>query len=161
MSVSIFCSKFNRNTLVNLYRVSYTISTRSKSTETWISPPAPKVDEYVEKAVYPEIFDVSKKAQETRARETWFKEIQDLKTVEEKVIKVNMPKYYGFESIMLNDQNFRYDSLRHLQHWTRTQFEPSLPSDWCKHSAEEIDALTNEVKSAIEDSLSFQFHHCR
>lgn len=106
---------------------------------------------------YPKILDLSRQACKERKKIAWHEEVKKLNTIEEKLIKVNMPKYYGWQMIRLTDQQFPYNTLPYVQHYTRTQFEDGLPKEWTKHSPEQLDAIVNGIKEHIEDAILF--HH--
>lgn len=161
MSLTIFCSKFGRNLLINAYRYASAASRRLQSTETSIAASPPSESEHTDEAEYPEILDLSSEARKIRKRVEWHEAVKKAKTIEEKLIKVNMPKYYGFQMMMMTEERFPYDCLPYIQHYTRTQYESGLPSGWCKRSAEEIDSLVNEIKGHIEESVQFQLFECR
>lgn len=161
MSLTIFCSKFGKNLLINANRHASAVSRRCQSTETSIAAPPQSRAEHADEAEYPEILDLSSTARKFRERVEWHEEVRKVKTIEEKLIKVNMPKYYGFQMMMLNEECLPYNCLPYVQHYTRTQFEAGLPSGWCKRSAEEIDSLVDEIKGHIEESVQFQLFECR
>lgn len=108
-----------------------------------------------EAAIYPEILDLSVKECRKREKIAWHEEVKKLNTIEEKLIKVNMPKYYGWQMMMLTDQDFPYNTLPYVQHYTRTQFETGLPAEWCKYSAEQLDAIVISIKDQIEEAILF------
>lgn len=111
--------------------------------------------------VYPPILDLTRKKIAERKKIAWHEEVKNVKTIEGKLIKVNMPKYYGYQMLKLTDDKFRYNCLPYIQHWTRTQYEDGIPSGWCKRSTEEIDGLVNSVKELVEDAILFQYQECR
>jgi small subunit ribosomal protein S30 len=106
---------------------------------------------------YPEIKDVSWRGRRQDEAAAWSKKIQDLGTVEEKLIAVNMPRHYGWKCIMLRDGMQFYDSLPLCQHLTKTHLVDGLPSIYNTNEAEEAATqLANEVKSEVEEALAFE-----
>lgn len=156
MSLSMLCTRINKKHFIKLNTNVLTIFGRNHSTDTSIN----KNDEIKlnasERVTYPEILDLSAKARRKRERIAWHEEVKKLNTIEEKLIKVNMPKYYGWKMIMLNDKQFPYTSLPRIQHYTRTQFEEGLPKEWNKHTIEELDTIVNSVKEQIEETILYE-----
>ncbi|XP_022920692.1 uncharacterized protein [Onthophagus taurus] len=108
-------------------------------------------DEYTKTPQYPEILDVSYDAKLDRKKQSVYNELQSVKTVEEKQIKLNMPKYYGFKCYMFNENLIPYDQLDLTQHITRTHLvlNEKLPQFY-----NEIDEkVFNEVKSGVEEVI--------
>lgn len=158
MSLSAFCTKFKLNK--SFYRI---ISSNSINVRQYTSEPAKQHDnnEVVTKAVYPPIEAITPKRKRELKRIAWHEDVKKLKTIEEKSIKINMPKYYGYQMMMLYDDNFPYDCLPFIQHWTRTLYEDGVPKDWCKRSAEEIDGHVKNLMGPIEESISILHHDLR
>lgn len=113
-------------------------------------------EEYTSTPEYPPILDLSPKSKKERKTVEWSEQIRAAKTVEEKQMKLNMPKYYGWKSIMLNDTLIPYNSMQFIQHCTRTHFKevPQLPSFYGNIN---VDAATSELKLSIEDALAFEY----
>lgn len=114
-----------------------------------------------EKVEYPPILDRSRKAAQEREKIAWHEAVKNVKTVEEKLIKVNMPAYWGLRTTPLENDEYHYNCFPHFQHWTRTQYEDGLPNNWFKRSAEEIDALVNHIREQIIEAVSFQYRGFR
>lgn len=114
-------------------------------------------EEYTKEPQYPPILDLDYKAVRQRKRAAWHEKVKCVKTVEEKLIAINMPRYYGFKSVMLNDQTFRYNSLPFFQYVTRTQlFDTGLPECYNQFN-EKADGVLGQVKSDIEDAVLFEY----
>lgn len=149
MALLIFARNFNKNTIRQLnYSAQRFCSSKSDAVEK---------SETVE---YPPILDLSKKAKQIREKIAWHNEVKNLKTIEEKLIKVNMPYYYGLRTIPLNDE-YHYDCLPYMQHWTRTQIENGLPNQWYQRPVEEIDGLVNSIRNQFMEAIAFQFNGYR
>lgn len=121
--------------------------------------------EYTAEPEYPVIRDVSFKGRKLQTVRDWHDEIRRVATVEEKMIKVNMPRYYGYKVIDLNDTKTPYNALPLMQHYTRTVLEqvevpPPAPSS-APAPAEATSEPTNKktqnldaiVKAAREDVI--------
>lgn len=115
-----------------------------------------QAEEYTETPEYPPIKSLDRKTKKREITQEWSQQIESVKTVEEKQIKLNMPKYYGWKSIMLNDQLIPYDSMKFIQYCTRTHFREiaDLPEFY---SSINVDSLIPEIKSAIEECLLFEY----
>lgn len=119
-------------------------------------PAANLSDEYTEKPEYPPIQDLSFKARKKRAAQTWHEQVKNVTTVEGKLIKVNMPRYYGFRTIMLGDERVPYNCLPLSQHYTRTLFEnvQKLP-EFYDAAGESVDSFAKSLQGSIEDAVGF------
>lgn len=109
---------------------------------------------------YPSIEDLSWKAKQKRFRLAWHDKIKNLETVEEKLFKINMPRYYGWKSLILKEHVIPYDALSHAQYYTRTHIvkESGLPAYYNNIiSTEQLDRIVQEIKSDIEDNIIFEY----
>lgn len=114
-------------------------------------------DEYTEKPEYPEILDVSEAAVKRRKFYAEHEELKNVTTIEGKILKINMPRYYGWKSYFLGDKfNYPYDCLPYIQHYTRTLIKEGIPAEYYKISTETEDKLVAEIRGLIEDSIVFQ-----
>lgn len=116
--------------------------------------------EYTDKPNYPPIVNMEVKQKFLRRREEWYDRMKvNAKTVEEKLIAINLPRYYGYKCLMLNDQQFHYNCLPFIQHATRTALNDinQMPNVYNNISKEQMDALVQTVKSDIEDAILFEF----
>lgn len=110
--------------------------------------------EYTKEPHYPAIQELSFKANQLRKRAAWYEHIRELPTVEEKLLAINMPRYYGYKCLMLRDDKFRYDCLPFVQHSTRTVFaEGDLPEavyEPLRARAEQfVETIREDVQAAI------------
>ena len=87
----------------------------------------PSQSEYVDEPIYPEIIDLSCKAKKERSKDAIGHEMKKLPTVEEKLIQLNEPKYYGFWSLQLREHCISYNALPFVQFATRTALTYQLP----------------------------------
>ncbi|XP_043277683.1 39S ribosomal protein S30, mitochondrial [Venturia canescens] len=120
----------------------------------------PVVNQTETEPQYPPIKDLFFKAHFKRQREELAKGIADARTVEEKMIKLNMPRYYGFRSVMLTESNLQYNAIDQIQYITRTHVpkEPGLPS-YYDHviTPEGLQENITKIKESIEDCLVFEY----
>ncbi|KAJ8970919.1 hypothetical protein NQ314_000969 [Rhamnusium bicolor] len=109
-------------------------------------------EEYTATPQYPPILDLSFEKKLERKKEAVHEEIRRVKTVEEKQIKLNMPRFYGFKSYMLTEDYIPYNSLPLAQHVTRTHLivNNNLPQFY---KTVEVDDITNILKSEVEEAL--------
>lgn len=114
-----------------------------------------------EKVEYPPIIERTRKAYKEREKIAWHEAVKNVKTVEEKLIKVNIPAYWGLRTTPLENDEYHYNCFPHFQHWTRTQYEDGLPKTWFKRSAEEIDGMVNSIREQIIEAISFQYQGFR
>lgn len=114
------------------------------------------------KPEYPPILEVSERARRERKFEEWKVQVQNVKTVEEKLMKINMPKYYGWESVMLNDKKIPYNALQFIQHCTRTHTiqQNELP-EFYKHLKVYDQRLFDEIKTQIEFVIRLELQDVR
>lgn len=114
-------------------------------------------NEYTDTPEYPPILDLSLKARKLRDRQTVHQNIQKINTVEEKQIALNMPRYYGWKSIVLNESKIPYNAMPLVQYYTRTHFNEieNLP-DLYTELASMSDEVVQEIKSCIEDSIAIE-----
>ena len=110
---------------------------------------------------YPPILDLSFRAVRTRKKEEHYALVKRQKTVEEKLIAVNMPRYYGWISIQMKENEVPYDSLEHAQYVTRTHIFPQtgLPSSFYDNviSTEALDSIVENVRSQVEEVLVLEY----
>lgn len=114
-------------------------------------------DEYTKHPEYPPIADLSFRSNLLKRRKNWYDHIKSLNTVEEKLLAINMPRYYGYKCLMLTDTNFSYNCLPFIQHSTRTILETSagLPLFY-KQLSEAADAFIDSIKADIESAIVFE-----
>lgn len=155
MALLIFARKFDKNLIRKVKGSSFRYCSSTASTSA-----GENVPETLPKVEYPPILDLSKKAEKEREKMAWHQEVAKVQTIEEKLLKVNVPYYYGLRTIPLNDQ-YVYNCLPYMQHWTRTQIEKELPGDWYPQSAEEVDALVNNIREEFIEAILFQYEGYR
>lgn len=156
MALSLFSKHFNRN-LVIRSPPGLSLLKRNCAAQSAIQ----KTPKHANTVAYPPIVDQSPKAVSDREKIEWHKKVQDLNTIEEKLIKVNMPAYWGLRTTPLENDEYHYNCLPYFQHWTRTHYEEGLPSNWFKRPTEEVDALINNIRDQIIEAISFQYQGFR
>ncbi|XP_056641421.1 39S ribosomal protein S30, mitochondrial [Diorhabda sublineata] len=112
-------------------------------------------EEYTATPNYPPILDISYKKTRERKTDALYEEIKAVKTVEEKQIKLNMPRYYGYKSYLLYEDKCDYNNLALTQHVTRTHLitNETLPEFY---SGINVDEVTNKLKAKIEEAVSIE-----
>ncbi|XP_059621463.1 large ribosomal subunit protein mL65 [Phlebotomus argentipes] len=123
---------------------------------------APANEEYVSEPQYPEILDLSFRARKYRQKQTWHDKLRRVASVEEKLLGINMPRYYGYKCVMLNDQKIPYNSLPFTQFATRTAFREAdkLP-DFYRRYDEAAERIAGAVQGAIEEVLEHELRGYR
>lgn len=135
-------------------RVSLLLKIRASSSAVTASD-----NKYTDFVDYPPIQDISPLGNFKRYHENWHNQVKELKTVEEKMIKINMPRFWGFKCMMYEEDKIFYNELPHAQYITLTHVmkEPKLPSCYDNLvSSEKLDSLTQEIKGSIEESIIFE-----
>lgn len=128
-------------------------NTRRLSTLTQASD---KDDEWVEVAEYPKIKDCSFDKHRHWKNLSWYEKIKKIETIEEKLIEINMPRYYGFKCLLLGSQ-FPYNTLPFIQYATNTELEiGEFHSSADPEEAKRVDNFLGLIKSEIADALEFE-----
>ncbi|CAH1993471.1 unnamed protein product [Acanthoscelides obtectus] len=112
----------------------------------------PEQDEYTSKPHYPPIEDLSFREKLKRKKAKLHDEIRNVKTVEEKQIKLNMRRYYGFKCYMVNEGYCPYNNLPLAQHITRTHLkaEKKLPQ---LYDNIDVSSLATQLKNDVEEII--------
>lgn len=156
MALSLFSTKLNTNLAPHL-RPGISILRRYCAAQNV----AVQSSEETVKVEYPPILDPSKAAVAEREKLAWHEQVKKCSTIEEKLIKVNMPAYWGLRTTPLVNDEYHYNCLPYFQHWTRTQYENGLPNGWFKSPAEKVDGLVNNIREQIIEAISFQYRGFR
>lgn len=115
-----------------------------------------------ENVIYPSILDLSYRARMRRKDDVWYNKIKKIETVEEKLIGLNMPHYYGWKSLYLEEGTVPYNSLNHAQYITHTHVlnDNKLPEFYNSLiTTEELNSLAQSMKKYIEDIIIFEYCH--
>lgn len=116
----------------------------------------PSESEYVDQPVYPPIVDLSREAVKARNVEAAAQKIRSLPTVEEKLIELNKPKYYGWWACHLNEHNIPFNTLPFAQFATRTCLTPGLPPAY-KDFEVAAEKLLPVIKGPLSDLILQEF----
>ncbi|KAI5705039.1 hypothetical protein M8J76_003423 [Diaphorina citri] len=112
--------------------------------------------ENVSKATYPPILDLSIKAVQERETIAFHKKIQALNTVEEKLLALNMSRYYGWESLILQEGQVPYNFLPLVQSVTKTRLHQV--DNGCAEitlTEDKLKEVINNVKNQLEKILVY------
>lgn len=114
--------------------------------------------EYTKTPQYPAIEEVTREAKQQRKRNSWYEHIQDLDTVEEKLLAINMPRYYGYKCFMLSDDRFPYDCLPFVQHSTRTAIasQADLPAAIYEPLRTRAEQFVQTVRDDVQAAIVFE-----
>lgn len=112
--------------------------------------------EYTDEAVYPPIMDNSRDAIKAREKNEWHMKIKRIGTIEEKLIEINVPKYYGYKCVMLSEKEFPYNTMRFLQYATNTEFVEESHASSGEEETKKVDNFLNLIKSDVEDAFEFE-----
>lgn len=119
-------------------------------------------EEYVEKPEYPPILDLSPKEVARREMLEYHEKFKRLKTVEEKLFGINLPRYIGWDSLILKEGNIPYDILPFMQYLTKTRFTetPVLPLPNTVSSTQKEHFLS-KVRAQIQEAVLVEFYNKR
>lgn len=115
-------------------------------------------DEYTSTPQYPPILDLSVEAKHKRFHEAKHEAIKAVKTVEEKQIKLNMPRYYGFKCYQFREDVAPYNTLPLVQHITRTHLKKSdgLPEFYGGLNVD-VDGIYDGLKGDVEEAILLEY----
>lgn len=113
-------------------------------------------DEYTKDAEYPPILDTTFQAKLLHKRESWYDHLQQLNTVEEKQIALNMPRYYGYKCLMLSENKFPYNCLPFVQHSTRTSLQAAGLPEYYEPLRIRADKHLASIREDIESAIAFE-----
>lgn len=105
---------------------------------------------------YPVIEDISIEAKRINKKQEWRDKIKRIPTIEEKIIELNIPRYYGYKCLMLENNDFPYNSMPFIQYVTKTEFEQLPENIKDDKEAKKIDEFLRLIKSDIQDALEFE-----
>ena len=106
-----------------------------------------------EKDLYPPIYDISLKSEKEREFKTWTDKICNLPTIEQKLIELNMPKYYGWKSANIRDESIPLCAADFVNYSTRTYTIKELPIEYYQDVQETAERYLPEVKDYIENLI--------
>lgn len=118
------------------------------------SPVLSDNNEYTDTPMYPAILDMSSESVNLRERDMKLDKLKKIGTIEEKLIGINMPRYYGWSSLMLHEGNYPFNFMPFVQHITRTDFieVESLPFT-NSNSQSEVNSAVDKIRPQLQDAL--------
>lgn len=119
-------------------------------------------DEYSPTPLYPTIERKDVISEEEVARLEWHDKIKRQRTVEEKLLEVNVPRRWGWICFMIHEGIIPFNNLTFAQHMTKTHVikTENLTEFYNKHSkrcSEISDKIKSEVVECIEYQLSARY----
>lgn len=111
--------------------------------------------EYTDTPVYPTILDLSTENVRKRERDEKLDKLKKLGTIEEKLIGINMPRFYGWSSLMLHEGSYPFNFMPFVQHITRTDFleVESFPFTNPSNSLSEVSGAVDKIRPQLQDAL--------
>ncbi|EDV44712.1 uncharacterized protein Dana_GF19982 [Drosophila ananassae] len=110
---------------------------------------------------YPALQDVSLKARQQKDSVDWHDDIGQVPTVEEKLLKMNMPRYYGYKVVNFSDSKTPYNDMPVTQHYTRTVMEKLESSKTGPIEKEKAERIFNTARKETIEALEFSYDYCR
>lgn len=105
---------------------------------------------------YPPIVDDSFEAKLKRKYVEQFERIKQCPTIEEKIIELNMPRYWGFRCMMMGDEWYPYNPLPFVKYSTKTEFKETPLKIEDPAEAKKVDDFYNIFKSDLVDAIEFE-----
>ncbi|CAL4108052.1 unnamed protein product, partial [Meganyctiphanes norvegica] len=122
-----------------------------------LSHNAVAVSEYTEVPEYPPIVDNSKEAKRQRTKEEWHNEITSLPTIQQKLMEMNMPKYYGYWSCQMHSSRHYLNALEYIQYATRTHVSNDLPEEYYAEEKIEAAKILPRIRDQVEGLIDIRF----
>lgn len=119
-------------------------SVAERESEYYDEPPYPPIREFPPK--------FTDKVADTKRKR--IEKIKNVETIEEKIIELNLPRYYGFKCLMMSDR-LPYDSLPYVQFCTNTEFVEEK-SHVEEDEIQKVDEFLKLVKGELVESLEFE-----
>ncbi|KAK8397226.1 hypothetical protein O3P69_004738 [Scylla paramamosain] len=116
--------------------------------------------EYTDTPQYPEIIDVSREANKRRKKEAWHQKVTNLPSVEQKMMELNMPKYFGHWSCQLRDNRPTLLTTDFCRFATRTHVEEveRLPEHYYAEVWQQAEAAAGRVAGQVEQLIDLNFN---
>lgn len=111
-------------------------------------------NEYTDTPMYPTILNLSPESVMKRERDVKLDKLKKLGTIEEKLIGINIPRFYGWSSLMLHEGNYPLNFMPFVQHITRTDFieVESFPFT-NNNSQSEVNIAIDKIRPQLQDAL--------
>lgn len=113
-------------------------------------------NDYEEKAEYPPIVENNFRLKKQREVHEWHEKIKRIETIEEKLIEINIPRYYGHKCLMLNDRTYPYNTLPFFQYATNTEFIEESHVAKNEGDSKIVDNFLGIIKAEVQDALEFE-----
>lgn len=111
-------------------------------------------NEYTDKPQYPPILNLSKESRYIRDRDQKLEKLKKVGTVEEKQIGINMPRYYGWSSLILKEGNYPFNILPFIKHITRTDYIQTEQFPFLNNYSQlEIESIINSIRPQLQESI--------
>lgn len=111
---------------------------------------------------YPPILDPSPTEVYKRERDAKLDKMKRLGTVEEKLIGINMPRYYGWSSIVLQEGNYPFNFMPFVQHITRTDFQTTEMFPFPQsHDESHVKNVIKIIRPQLQDALLMELSKIR
>ncbi|KAK4298493.1 hypothetical protein Pmani_029168 [Petrolisthes manimaculis] len=124
---------------------------------------AVSVSEYTDTPQYPPILNTSKRATWQRKKDTWHHNINNLATVEQKMVELNLPKYYGYWSLGFKDVRPKILGYDFCRYATRTHIHEEegggggLPMGYYDDVRPQAETLIPMVVDKVEQLIQLNF----
>lgn len=112
--------------------------------------------EYSEKAEYPPIVENNVRVKKTQEVFKWHEKIKRISTIEEKLIEINIPRYYGYKCLMLNNRDYPYNTLPFFQYATNTEFVEESHAPKSEEEAKIIENFLSLIKAEVQEAFEFE-----
>lgn len=111
-------------------------------------------NEYTDIPMYPTILNLSPESVIRRERDVKLDKLKKLGTIEEKLIGINMPRFYGWSSLMLHEGNYPLNIMPFVQHITRTDFIEAESFPFTnRNSQSEVNSAVDKIRPQLQDAL--------
>lgn len=111
-------------------------------------------EEYTKSPQYPPILDLSPLVSYKRERDYKLNKLKRIGTVEEKFLGINIPRYYGWSSLILKEGSYPFNFLPFVQHITRTDviISEKLPFT-STLSQSEFDNVLSTIRPQLQEAI--------
>lgn len=114
--------------------------------------------EYTDVPQYPKILAMTPEAKRKRKKEEWHEKVTNLPTVEQKMMELNMPRYWGHWACHVKDNNPMLLSADFCRFATRTHLREGLPEDYYQDVWEEAEAVAGKVAGQVEQLIDLNYN---
>lgn len=119
-------------------------------------------EEYTASPQYPPILDLSPISTYKRERDFKLDKLKRIGTVEEKFLGINIPRYYGWSSLMLKEGSYPFNFLPFVQHITRTDVIPVEKLPFASVlSQSEFENVLRTIKPQLQEAIIMEMVYKR